>query len=426
MTLQRSAIYAAVLATALSLAACGGGGDDATAAAAPDTSGTPTTPTTPAAGSQSGILSDGPVAGVTYTTSSGITGTTDATGAFTFNPGDTVTFSIGTLTLASGVTASGVVTPVDLAGGNDTKLTNLLVLLQSLDTDAGSGITVPANAATAVAGLDLVAPAASFGTSLASGIASAGLATTVVSETQARTHFIEEGMKLLAGNIWVGRDEAGTPLFALQMDAEGNYQFGEHGDQDAAGGSGVEAGKATITAVDAGGYKYSAATTMDTNGEWGLSHPQDSDRLRSIGDYLVSESGDRITKMDNVAGTIVGAWQTVGHPDIPAGKFAPLVLFFANGHVAMVDTVGEYGLEPGETSCSNGGLEVGRYSYDATTGALTLTSNALDQNGCAGLWDSGNVLTTWELKLSADGNAIVATGTDNGGSFEYTLTRVSK
>lgn len=430
MISKRNALYGAVLAAMLSLAACGGG-DDAPAAtetAGPSTptTPTPTTPTTPEVGSQSGILTDGPVAGVTYTTSSGVTGTTDASGAYTFNPGDTVTFSIGTLTLASGVTASGVVTPVDLAGGDNTKLTNLLVLLQSLDTDASSGISVPTNAATAVAGLNLTAPTATFSTSLANGMTSAGLATPVVTEAEARTHFIEEGMKLLAGNIWVGRDDTGIPLFALQLDAQGNYQFGEHGDADFAGQSGVEAGRATITSVDAGGYKYSAATTMDTNGEWGLSHPQATDRLRSIGDYLVSESGDKITKMDNVPGTIVGAWQTVDHPDIPAGKFAPLVLFFSNGYVAMVDTVGEYGLEPGETSCSNGGLEVGEYSYNAASGALTLKSNIVDQNACAGLWDSGNVLTAWELKLSSDGNSILAKGTDGGGSFEYTLKRVSK
>jgi hypothetical protein len=420
MTFERTALYAAALAAIVSLAACGGGDDTASNNQNPG-------PTTPAnTGSRSGVLTDGPVGGVTFTTSSGITGTTDADGRYTFNPGDTLTFSIGTLTLASGVTASGVVTPVDLASGDNTKLTNLLVLLQSLDTDSGTGITVPANATTAVAGLNLTAPTATFSSSLQSGIASAGLTTSVVTQAQATQHFIDQGMKLLAGNIWVGRDDAGIPMFALQIDAEGNYQFGEHGTADEAGQSGVEAGKATITSVDAGGYKYSAVTTVDTNGEWGLSHPQPTDRLRSIGESLVSESGDKITRMDNVAGSLVGAWQTVGHPDIPAGKKAPLVLFFANGYVAFVDTVGEYGLEPGETSCSNGGLEVGRYSYNATTGALTLSSNELDQNGCAGLWDGGNVLTAWELKLSADGNSLVAKGTDSGGSFEYMLTRVSK
>jgi hypothetical protein len=45
--------------------------------------------------------------------------------------------------------------------------------------------------------------------------------------------------------------------------------------------SGVEAGKATIASVDSGGYKYSAVTTIDTHGEWGLSHPQPTDRLNT-------------------------------------------------------------------------------------------------------------------------------------------------
>lgn len=121
--------FSLCLAAALALTACGGGGDDA-----------------PVAGSQTGVFVDSAVSGLSYETSSGVKGTTDAQGQFKYNPGDTVTFKIGGVTLGTGK-ASGTVTPAHISeGGEDSnKFTNLLVLLQSLDTDGNpdNGITLP-------------------------------------------------------------------------------------------------------------------------------------------------------------------------------------------------------------------------------------------------------------------------------------------
>ena len=48
-------------------------------------------------GALSGVFSDGPVQGVSFSTTSGVSGTTDAQGRFTYNAGDKVTFTLGAL-----------------------------------------------------------------------------------------------------------------------------------------------------------------------------------------------------------------------------------------------------------------------------------------------------------------------------------------
>jgi len=80
-------------------------------------------------------------------------GTTSALGKFNYVAGETVTFSVGSVTLPPTL-AAATITPMNLANttdmGNNTVL-NLLVFLQSLDDDGipGNGITIPdaANAA---------------------------------------------------------------------------------------------------------------------------------------------------------------------------------------------------------------------------------------------------------------------------------------
>ncbi|MCX7982282.1 MAG: carboxylesterase family protein [Syntrophales bacterium] len=101
-----------------------------------------------------GVFVDAPVAGLEYVTSSGVSGKTDANGVFYYDPGDTVTFKIGNLTLGSAKGASQV-TPVDIVSGGtitDQRVQNMLVLLQTLDEDGdlNNGIQINAAAAAVV------------------------------------------------------------------------------------------------------------------------------------------------------------------------------------------------------------------------------------------------------------------------------------
>ena len=126
-------------------------------------------------------------------------GTTSALGKFNYVAGETVTFSVGSVTLPPTL-AAATITPMNLANttdmGNNTVL-NLLVFLQSLDDDGnpGNGITIPdaANAA-ATAVIDFtVSPTAFRNNSVFTTLvkSSSGSATkTPVTTAVALAHFV--------------------------------------------------------------------------------------------------------------------------------------------------------------------------------------------------------------------------------------------
>ena len=75
------------------------------------------------------------MAGLSYETSSGLSGTTNDKGEFSFKEGDTVSFKLGSLDLGS--TQGGeIVTPKNL--GDATKAANIAYVLQNLDTDGNA------------------------------------------------------------------------------------------------------------------------------------------------------------------------------------------------------------------------------------------------------------------------------------------------
>jgi hypothetical protein len=150
----RSLVWASFAAALLS--ACGGGGGGEQAAS-------PTPP--PVATPLVGVLIDSPVAGISYRTPTQ-SGTTNAAGQFNYLAGESVTFSLGSVQFPP-VPANATVTALDIArtvDPNNQLAVNILVLLQSLDSDGNpaNGITIPATAAAAAtAAIDFdVAPTA--------------------------------------------------------------------------------------------------------------------------------------------------------------------------------------------------------------------------------------------------------------------------
>lgn len=92
-----------------------------------------------------GILLDSAVAGVTYKTDS-LSGITNDAGEFQYVAGESITFRVGGIDLPLTVAAEEI-TPLDIVGTkdiSDTSVTNILQLLQSLDSDQNpdNGITV--------------------------------------------------------------------------------------------------------------------------------------------------------------------------------------------------------------------------------------------------------------------------------------------
>ncbi len=413
----------ATVALSAALVACGGGGSDTTAA---DGGTTPLK-----LGSSTGVLTDAAVQGVAFTTSSGVTGTTDARGQYRYNPGDTVSFTLGALTLGT-VPAAALVTPIELAGGSANKLQNLLVLMQSLDTDgvAANGINIPAAAAAAVtAGIDLASAPAVFSATTNTGLVAAqtagGISRPITSSSAAAAHFLSQSQALLSSQIWIGSYDNGAGILFQRFGADGTYLNAQIGPSESGGSSGVEYGTALATSFDARGFASAPKPELDTNGSWGLSHPSACDRLRVEGDRLIYDDAPAscvsagtfpLQKAPNDNAGIVGVWALDSASLVKAQTF----VFWADGRYAMIDAVGDT-----ENNCGGPGVEYGTYSYDVATRAFKVLTVTVDTNGCAGLRDSSTgLLQSFNIALNADGS--IATATLTLPAEVFTLFRISR
>lgn len=101
-----------------------------------------------------GVFVDSPVGGISYSTPTH-KGVTKADGVFEYQAGETVTFSLGGLTLGASA-GKPVVSPLDIVpnakGVSDQRVVNISVLLQTLDQDgnAANGIMITAKTASVV------------------------------------------------------------------------------------------------------------------------------------------------------------------------------------------------------------------------------------------------------------------------------------
>ena len=100
-----------------------------------------------------GTLIDSAVSGVSYQSTSNLSGLTSSNGRFEYRSGDQVTFQIGDTILGT-VTGGTVITPVKLAGVSNTadrRVINIARLLQSLDEDQDPSNGISINATTRAA-----------------------------------------------------------------------------------------------------------------------------------------------------------------------------------------------------------------------------------------------------------------------------------
>ncbi len=159
----------AVVVLSMYLAACSSG----------SSGGAPPAAAAPAPVVLTGIFTDSPVEGLSYSTATQ-SGVTDAAGAFLYIAGETITFSIGGTVIGEPVAATSAMTPRDLVPGAPLYTTtlevrsalrdsdsaeirafnrfiNIIVFLQSLDEDADptNGITIPAGIAALLNGIQI-------------------------------------------------------------------------------------------------------------------------------------------------------------------------------------------------------------------------------------------------------------------------------
>jgi hypothetical protein len=303
---------------------------------------------------------------------------------------------VGSLTLGT-VPGAPTITPIQIAGASTTLTdaqkenvtTNLLVLLQSLDSDRNhaNGITINAAAATAMnaaAAAPITAALTGNPVTFAAVPQVATVATAgggaVVQPQQALGNFETAFLQDLSGVYFTPTTEPDTAVFRFY--ADGRYIMGDLADtdNDTDSTTGVERG--TITWNPASG-QMNATTNLDTNGTsgFGLNGNEPAFFKMSGTSWVASETanGPAITlpRLNQGAG-IVGAWSLDN--DTEGYTF----IFDANGRYVMLDPLGDTEANP----CGGPGVELGTYTLTGTALAITITR---ETNGCSGLSDSGAV-----------------------------------
>lgn len=366
-----------------------------------------------------GVLSDSPVEGVQYLRNGVAAGSTDILGQFRYKADESLEFRIGALSLGT-VTGTGsamTVTPLQLVQGLSLteaarahRVTNLLVLLQSLDDDGDpdNGIRIPAAAIAALdtaaeaATLDLAAdPAVFFADTDLDAIITAinavdptPLAAKPASVAAALDHFKTQFLSSLAGS-WLGSIDNNAAAFRFRND--GNYLMGEVGVASGGGTSGLELG--SIDWDPASGFVTVATPVPDTNGGWGLSYISavalpNRVQLTLDGDELVvternADTGAegpsfRIPRHYDSASALTGTWAKDS-----AYALTALHLFMrSDGLVMAVNPAADKSLLGRTASgCAQPGVEFGNYSQG--TGFLIFSGISLyDTDGCGGLHDA--------------------------------------
>lgn len=337
---------------------------------------------------QTGVFVDSAVAGIKYLTApSGLTGYTSPTGQYQYAEGDKVVFSIGDLVFPE-VTAKGVVTPVDIAAEADSTNAariqlNIAALLQSLDTDGNpdNGISINYNtAATVAAAVNFNQPYADFAQlpAVTTLVANSGsTTTTLVSELDAAAHLNESiadlKAKSLIGTWYVEGDSYKYVLFILD---ESRYASV---DSDSAEGNGEAMATGNYVWDQASG-KVTLSNLRRTDSDLDARPPM------AEGNTFVLD-GNKLTVNDD--GSYDGEATTFEltrlipsqeHP-LKGGWFIgdEVVFAFTDTHYFM----GQYS-EPEEDNTGYPGMEMGTYSYNSSTKAITYNT-LVDSNGQWGL-----------------------------------------
>ncbi|UUS59988.1 MULTISPECIES: hypothetical protein [unclassified Acinetobacter] len=366
------------LALAGLLSACGGSDND---------SGSNQNPP-PSSATQIGVLTDGPVTGVKYlrASSSGesIEGITNDKGEFEYAEGDTVRFFIGDVQLGEAIEAKARITPLDLAESENAR-TNLMVFLQSLDSDGdhSNGIEISAETQAAFNTVNLTFEQNS--TDFTTEVLSKTTLTVdqLVTPEKAAENFQATFYKDIAGTWEIGRTESTAVILHILPD--GRYALGEADVADETGKSGIETGRLNWNALTSA---LSPVISVDTNGDYGLSHPDNDGHYRlsyNGTDLVLTDVGSNstyiLTKVKQSSG-LVGTWQF---------NQTHLFAFFDTGFYFLLDT-------EGDDDCANPGIEYGKYSMTANT--LAATEVLYDTNDCGGLqdsWDGSKVNATYSI-----------------------------
>lgn len=384
-----------------------------------------------------GTFVDSAVAGIGYRTETQ-EGVTNTHGEYNYIPGETVTFFIGDMELPP-VRAKGVVTPLDIAGTDDFDnqvVVNIARLLQTLDADGdpSNGISIPASAAEAAVETNFDVPTGEFELATTNFIANAGGgSTTLISAVDAQQHLeatVTDTRASLIGT-WYYRDTSAANasehihIAVTFLDHQTYVMINDESGEDINGKDGFEIGQYSWNLRTG---LFTASTRVDTNGEWGLSHPCEGEifTLEVRGDTLLfgvdtevgsscDEGGEgevvmEFTRVDSDTDPMVGTWWL----DFEAQDQLALVTFTADNTYLMMQN-------SESTEEGLAGIERGTYlrdpeSYDTIFTTITDTNGQWGfSHPCAILDVSGSN----NLACGPEGRDIIQTTNASGGSLTF-------
>lgn len=386
-----------LLMAALGLVGCGGGSSSksrASSSAPPATGGggggggggsAPQTIT--------GVFVDGPVAGVSYTTTpGGKSGVTSAEGEYDFIEGDKVTFSIGGIVFPE-VEAKGTVTPLDMGGeGADLfspVVRNILRVLQTLDddNDPENGISISAEVAAKLNAVDITDFSDDFDSSGAVDAIEDATERPFVEDIAAAEHFTKSLNNLLAGSwLYVEKDggqnlltflpSLGEYLIAHDFDDGESQKPGtvEHGSYE----WDVSSGQITVNLIGhsdgSGGFISGTTRTMSLS--------INGDTLT----FVVGDDGEAVFKaVRSATNELLGAWFLYEPEDPDEGweENLNVLTIFPNNEYVIVHSNNQ---EPQDGVVYAQSSEWGTYTVSAG-GAVQFNKPRVETDGEGGLYD---------------------------------------
>lgn len=387
-----------IVGAAMWLAACSGSGDGGTGG------GTPV-----AAPALTGVFVDAPVGGLSYTSSSGLRGTTNSQGQFSYRSGDIVVFSYGQ-TVLGGIPAVPQVTPWTVISLNspdptDPRWINMARLLQTFNN------VLPPVTPTiaALPPIDFFQADAAFAAdpnvaALLNAMGSSPAA--LVSGPQAITT-LQSQFALLGS--WFAQNTTGPNFIVFTAMADGTFMISEDGSNDPAGVDGMERG---IYTWDPATGVFTATVQRDTNNQNGISHTPGPYTITITGNSADFTSGNGLTTFTRVVDTtapvnpLVGAWRFLALDDVQ-GSLAALTIFEDGTFVLVGD----------EALPTSDGIERGTYVVGSGND-VTLT-RTIDTSTTAGFFDPAGPVTV-TVNVVVNGDTMVITN----GPVAFTGTRI--
>jgi len=351
-----------------------------------------------------GVLLDSPVAGIGYRTDSS-EGLTDEIGQFPFLPGEAVIFFIGDLTFPA-VVATGVVTPENIAAGDNTTQTNILQILQTLDEDGNpdNGISIIDGADTAFTGTTLDITNTEFDANVVNELAVIDGALSLVSETEADAHFGSTLKSQLLGS-WVFSEGENMRNILTFIDDSHYAIFHEHSDanddcNDIEGCQMAGSGEYGSYTWDIETKAFTSTVISESDGSGGLGGLSAIVNIEgNMLEILIDDEPDAVlfSKISDSSNSLIGSW-IVGSGNI--SNINILTFLSTNEYVIFHNANGES--DTGEVAQAVSG-EFGRYSLEGIT--FTILSTTVDSDGEGGLYnedDPATALETLELEPWGD------------------------